>query len=278
MRQKCEYCGNWIDDTDAVCPHCNGPNAHMVVSGEGVPKTIEELQEFCKRHNLPLQQMRFFIGENYTKPKAFGIYRDGLDVVVYKNKADGSRAVRYRGKDEAYAVNEIYQKMKSEIALQRKSAAAKRSEHASQEMKKARRKGLIAKIVAVVGCLMMVIGIGAVLFAGTTSRGYYDYNGTQYYYQSDSWYVYDTANSSWEHEYDPPSTLTENADDYWEGRSYDSSYGTSDFSESVFYDDGSSSSTWDDDDDWDSDWDDDDWDWDSGDSWDTGTTDWDSDW
>ena len=22
MRQRCEYCDSWIDETDEVCPHC----------------------------------------------------------------------------------------------------------------------------------------------------------------------------------------------------------------------------------------------------------------
>ena len=39
--------------------------------------------------------------------------------MVYKNKADGSRAVRYSGPDEAYAVRELYLKLKSEVDLRR---------------------------------------------------------------------------------------------------------------------------------------------------------------
>ena len=55
------------------------------------------------------------------QPKAFGIYKDSDgNFVVYKNKGDGTRAERYRGKDEAYAVNEIYQKLRSEIQIRRR--------------------------------------------------------------------------------------------------------------------------------------------------------------
>ena len=71
--------------------------------------------------------MRFFIGVDYKKPKAFGIYQDGDgNFVVYKNKADGSRAIRYKGTDEAYAVHELYLKMQSEVQKQktRRSASA----------------------------------------------------------------------------------------------------------------------------------------------------------
>lgn len=58
--------------------------------------------------------MRFYIGEDFKEPKAFGVFKDtDGNFVVYKNKADGSRAIRYRGPDETHAVNEIYQKMRS---------------------------------------------------------------------------------------------------------------------------------------------------------------------
>ena len=50
----------------------------------------------------------FFLGQDIREPRAFGIYQDADGLfVVYKNKANGERAVRYRGRDEAYAVNEL---------------------------------------------------------------------------------------------------------------------------------------------------------------------------
>ncbi len=262
MKQRCEYCGNWIDDTDEVCPHCGGANEHMMASGEGVPKTIEELKEFCARHNLPLEQMRFFIGEDYKEPRAFGIYQDGDNFVVYKNKADGTRAVRYRGKDEAYAVNELYQKMKSEVANQRNRLG---NVKVQQAQKKTRTAGILATI-AIAAAL--VAGIFAI--SRMPSDGYYHYDNTYYYLQDDDWYYYDSSHSSWQYDNNPPTTLTENSDDYWEGDSWNSSWGASDFSNSSYYEPPSSSSN--------DDWDDDDWDWDSGDSWDSSSTDWDSDW
>lgn len=59
----------------------------------------------------------FFIGENYKEKIDFGIFYDEVsgNYVVYKNKDDGSRAIRYEGKDQTYAVNELYLKLKEEI-------------------------------------------------------------------------------------------------------------------------------------------------------------------
>lgn len=96
--------------------------------GEGVPQTIEELKAWYTAHNLPPEEVtRFFIGKDYKEPKVFGIYQDGERFIVYKNKADGSRAIRYEGGDEAYAVNELYLKLKEEIARQKAQNQAKSS-------------------------------------------------------------------------------------------------------------------------------------------------------
>ena len=120
MKIKCEYCESFIDDTETSCPNCWATNENMKRVANGVPTTIEELKDYCVEHNLPISMMRFYIGENYKLPKAYGIYKDEVtgECVVYKNKANGERAIRYQGLDEAYAVNEIYLKLiKSDIKL-----------------------------------------------------------------------------------------------------------------------------------------------------------------
>ena len=114
---KCPFCGGVVRSDEKTCPHCGAVNRHYVEDTPRtviLPKTIEELQEYCAERGMPLLRMRFFIGEDYREPKAFGIYRDGENVVVYKNKGDGTRAVRYRGPDEAHGVNELFQKLLSE--------------------------------------------------------------------------------------------------------------------------------------------------------------------
>ncbi len=85
------------------------------------PITIEELQEWYKARNLPpYETTRFFIGIDHKGPRAFGIYKDDNgDFIVYKNKENGQRAIRYQGSDEEYAVNELYQKLKEEIIHQK---------------------------------------------------------------------------------------------------------------------------------------------------------------
>lgn len=109
MEIKCEYCGSIIKETDEKCPYCGATNQAVKRTADHTPKTIEELQQWYQARNLPPYEVtRFFIGINYTQPKAFGIYREGQNVIVYKNKANGERAIRYQGTDEAYAVNELY--------------------------------------------------------------------------------------------------------------------------------------------------------------------------
>lgn len=83
--------------------------------------SIEELKQKCAEKNMPLEKMRFFIGEDRIEPKCFGVYQDEKTGkwIVYKNKADGSRAIRYNGPDEAEAAQIIWDKIGDEIKLRK---------------------------------------------------------------------------------------------------------------------------------------------------------------
>ena len=269
MRVKCEFCGAMIEEANDRCPNCGAPLSGVNRTASEQPQTIEELKAWYVAHHLPPEQVtRFFIGKNITEPMAFGIYRDGNgDFVVYKNKASGERAVRYKGSDEKYAVNELYQRLKAEIADQKSNRPVNPQPMAAMDTsykKQKRKKGcLIAFIIFVVLALLTAI------FGNDAPNGYYKYNGTQYYHQGSSWYYYDADKDDWyrshnEKELDKAIT-DDNAKDY----RYDNHTGKS-FEESCWYSSGSHSddSSWDNDSDWDS----------GSDSWDSGSTDWDSDW
>ena len=92
----------------------------------GTPKTIDELKDYCARNGITSDKNRFFIGSNYKKPKAIGIYKDEATgkFVVYKNMEAGNRLVRYRGTDEAFAVSELYDKVEKEISYQKLQSVA----------------------------------------------------------------------------------------------------------------------------------------------------------
>ena len=137
MKIKCEYCGARIEDTADKCPNCGAANTNVKRTVNTTPKTIEELKSWYRARNLPpYETTRFFIGIDYRQPRAFGIYKDGNEFVVYKNKDDGSRAVRYRGTDEAYAVNELYLKLKSEILNQKARSSGSRSSSGGSSRKR----------------------------------------------------------------------------------------------------------------------------------------------
>ena len=278
MDTKCDYCDGFYDDQLESCPHCGATNKNIRRVSNQIPKTIEELKAYCRDNHVPVAQMHFYIGENYKGPKAFGIYRDGENVVVYKNKSDGSRAVRYSGKDEAYAVNEIYQKLRSEYA-NHKAANTSRIKAPSNTpyrrrtpdpkvQKKNKLKRLITTAI-IIGAILLFI----VAAASIPGDGYYTYGGNHYYNQSGSWYMYDDDYDDWM----PAERPVDDINNYYDSSYYSSDYGGYDFSDSSYYVEPSydSDSSWDSSDDswdsWDS-WDSgSDWDWDSG-------SDWDSDW
>lgn len=217
------------------------------------PRTIEELQAWYIARGLPPEDVtRFFIGKNVTEPRAFGIYREGDLFVVYKNKEDGSRAERYHGPDEGYAVNELYTKLRQEIAQQKGANVARTNAE--------RRRDRLYSFIGIL-IVLLIVGVGTWLLIvfekDRPNRGYYYYHDDWYYSDSDSWYIYE---DEWV-PYVAGEELTEHSDEYYLGASYEKQYGVEDFTLTEYY-----STT------------DNDSDWSDSDSWDSDSTDWSSDW
>ena len=313
----CSYCGALVPHNEAAAAaqtaqavqSAPAPQGERPVRRVQTPQTIAELLAFCERHELPLAKMRFFIGLDYPGAKAYGIYQDkNGDFVVYKNKADGSRAVRYRGPDEAYAVGELFQKLKDEATSQRSRVAAARtpgfpasSAHDRNAYNFTDGSGAVRRAGKrkVNKLLIGILALAAAITIGRTaaaishnapqrpSTGYYHYNNHYYYNQNDDWYSYSSDYGGWYPIYSVDDELAQNYGDYYTSYSYDDGYGVESFSDSGYYDEDASSYSsdwdsgssdswswdWDDDDSWDSS---DDWDWDS--DWDSDFGDWDSDW
>lgn len=160
MEVKCEYCGSMIPDKADKCPNCGATNDNMKRMADSTPKTIAELKEWYEARNLPpYETTRFFIGIDYKKPKAFGIYEENGEFIVYKNKDTGERAIRYQGTDEAYAVNELYLKLKSEI-LNQKAHQGKAGKSVAKHAKTTAL-DFLRVIGAIFGCSIAVILLAA---------------------------------------------------------------------------------------------------------------------
>lgn len=271
MKIICDYCNSLIDEENAVCPNCGGilDGAHRFAGEQ--PRTIAELKEWYIARNLPSEEVtRFFIGKDIREPRAFGIYQDELgDFVVYKNKSNGERAIRYQGADEAYAVNELYQKLKGEIAERKSESATRRYYESTEQSVEQKKKNTGGKMAGIYSAVVLLSGIA--LFAASSgsgpSRGYYQYGDDTYYYQNSSWYYYDDDSDDWSYinESEVPEPVTSEDCDEYQIYSHDGKR----FEDSIWY----VEDIYDDSDDWDNDYD-----WDSGSDWDSGGTDWDSDW
>ena len=214
--------------------------------------SVAELLQRCQERGMPLEKMRFFINEDRREPRCFGIYQDPQSGywVVYKNKDNGSRAVRYNGPDEGYAANEIWQKINSEIELRRGRIAPAKPKDPWP-----------GRILA--GLVVLLFGFMVYHIATQPKRGYYVVNDIIYYAQDSAWYYFDDDADRW-YGYDAPA-----GSDWYEDAYYGSMYPFDDagdaFERSSYYHESSSDS-------------DSDSDSDIFDSWDSSDTDWSSDW
>ena len=199
---KCRFCGAVVSSDQKHCPECGAENDHYVEDKpERIihPKSIEELKEYCAERGMPLLRMRFFIGEDYKSPRAFGIFRDGDMFTVYKNKADGSRAVRYHGPDEQYAVNEIFTKLLDECHMRGIYPDGK-PENGKPKKRIGRKKPsklIILLVVLTVGILFGWIKdtIHTNLSRTPLKAGYYLLDNTYYYLTEEK--TYDSSTSYW---------------------------------------------------------------------------------
>ena len=265
----CEQCGLAVTEGETV----QEDKQITDLFADRQPATIEELRQYCAVRGMPLEKMRFFIGEDYRGPKAFGIYRDEASdrFVVYKNKSDGSRAVRYNGPDEAYAVNEIYQKLLSECHMRgiypenygkpggmrnrgASDAGTNRTRSASAGKVSKKRAWLLIIVVIVLAVIVIAI-------VNSRKNGYYRSGDRLYYSYNNVWYLADDYGY---YRSDPIS------DYVFIDSGYSGDWGITNFTDSDTYREikereaeNRSNSR------------DDDWDWDD---WDIGDTDWGSNW
>ena len=299
---KCPYCGGTMNSEEKYCTHCGAVNKNYVEDTPRQifqPKTIDELKEYCAERGMPLLRMRFFIGEDFKEPRAFGIYQDGDRFVVYKNKDNSTRAIRYQGPDEAYAVNELFQKLLSEChnrgiypdGKPHKMTYTKDELYGTDRNRDMssydpqihtnryydpHKKTKLGSVLKTCGIVLLALLIGLFLYITLTAHkndGYYRFNNdsdTYWYLYGDKWY-YTTSGSDSDKWY-PGDPNVDDYIDYREDSDFDSDWGITDFKDSDTYSDLRSSSN---DSDSSSSYD-------SGssgyDSWDSGGTDWSSDW
>lgn len=261
MKIKCEYCDNMIEDTKDVCPYCGGPNPHVVRSTSSQPMTIKELEKWYRDRGLPpYETTRFFIGIDYRKPRAFGIYKDETtgNFVVYKNKDSGQRAVRYEGTDEAYAVNELFMRLKQEILEQKGRNGSGRASGGSRSSGRSSSSFLSFIFSVLTGTIkgtlvylflgvavFAIVAVFVMLFDDEPGKGYYRLGNDGYYYfsQNETWYKYDKRDDDWGDKYllphEIPSELEKekSAKKYYLAFDWNENLNLPNFEDSKFYED-----------------------------------------
>lgn len=240
------------------------------------PRTIQDLWILIDKYHIPLEKIRFFIEEDYKKARAFGIYKDPdtNEWVVYKNKSNGERAIRYRGPDENFAVNEIWSKLVTEaqnrglgyLVGENDYVPSPNKTHGLLKIQNGNRRYVqkrsgVATIVTAICGISLFLAIG---FFEARKTGYYQHNDELYYYQGGNWYYYDYTDSydSSDYGWVDYSGSTDNFEKV-QSSDINTPYEFYSFESTDAYESYHESRS-----DTDSDWD----------SWDSYDTDWDSDW
>ena len=197
---RCTFCDNLMRETDLNCPFCGTPHDPAGRSAPSAPQTMYELRKFAETVGISLERLHFHLGEDYKGRCAFGMYRDEKtgNFVVYKNKDNGKRAIRYEGPDEAYAVNELYQKLKERIALYKKDPNHDPADIYREPTKSELRSEMPASRNAFNIFFLIFLGIIAILlFFFAPPSGSSGGSGSSYRYESD----YDNSYSDYDSDY-----------------------------------------------------------------------------
>ena len=277
--------------------------------------SIQDILDIAEKHSIPLERMRFFIGVNCQEEKCFGIYYDNYTekYIVYKNKNNGERVIRYQGVNEAEAAQIIMDKIVEETNIREKDKdwwehqqnLATSSDYVKEynkEIKNRNKQSIdfstIMNGAATTSIILCIIAFVVLLLASlprftyqlykdyqqsSPRTGYYLDDNNYYYFNKGVWYFWNDF--EWK-KYD--GTIDYNNYNY--NKNYSSNYQITDFKESDYYIEQNTNSNqtyqpsydydydYDWSFDWDSSWDDNDFfDVDFGD-WSSDYTDWGSDW
>ena len=232
------------------CPLCGAPVAVEeepepevpAQQPEQTPRTVAELLALCDSFETDPAAHRFYIGKDEKDATGYGLFVDEFgDYVFYHNHRSHQRSIRYKGRDEAYAVGELYSRMKEAhlfyrpVARQEESGKRHHHSHSGQssrQRKRIRRRRWAVAIAAVVACLVAAVVLR--WQALQPKDGYYHYQDRYYYLQQRQWYAYDSVMETWS-KTQPNETVVANHSLYYRSTYYWEGSPVSDFRESGFY-------------------------------------------
>ena len=216
----------------AHCPHCGADLTKAKAVVYRKPETLEELFDFVDRNEIPVDDLHIYLCENEKDdPKAFGIYRTKKgEYIVYKNKPKGERQFKYRGPDEAFAVNVMYMKLRENVDFRSRPKDKNTSKSEKRQKQIRMYRAAVAAIIVIVAAMLVNNGIQKVQVRQFGPTGYYTINGTTYYHVKKSeWYVFDKNQYHWIESTDPFQTRfgsndSVNRTDYFISETYKDEY------------------------------------------------------
>lgn len=205
MKVKCENCGLIYDASSEKCPECGEHIREQNMISDSVPDSLESLQKFVRDNNIDLKKLKLYINEDTKQIGAYGMIKDEYgDFTFYRNRSDGTRSVRYKGNNEAFAVNEFYRiliAVRSEVDIKPEDILNRPVLPEGKQSKYPLR-----RVVIITAGILVVLGIFIVFLSTLFSAlhpdskkvtpGYYTYFGKTYYHDSTGWYE-SAGNDQW---------------------------------------------------------------------------------
>lgn len=169
--------------------------------------SIEEFRNVFREFGIDEDNVRFYLGKYHLSPKAFGIYQIADNYIVYKVKANGETSIRYEGKDEQYAVKELYLKFLQEVSkrtgLNEKynpyyDPNYKVDNRVKQKEYYEKKKKRLKYVYTFVFIVIAIIVISFIILPKVESKPkYYQYQNRYYSKYNNNWYYWNDISDEW---------------------------------------------------------------------------------
>ena len=130
-----------IEETADKCPFCGATNNAVKRTADKTPKQSPNYSSGIRTDTCRRMRQQDFLLASIIRNQKHLVFIRMATSSLYTKQGKRRTCIRYQGTDEAYAVNELYLKLKSEILNQKaNNQTRKQQQTLTREQKKEKRK------------------------------------------------------------------------------------------------------------------------------------------